>query len=63
MLAVMAVDCYANGRAFAAPLEAYQLVYLGPIMVAFLIGTVIFGRRVDRRRESKRKVRTPAQAG
>jgi hypothetical protein len=26
MLAVMAVDCYANGRAFAAPLEAYQLV-------------------------------------
>jgi hypothetical protein len=62
LLASMAADCYVNGRSFGAPLEAYQAVYLGPIMTAFVVGTVIFGRRVNRRRESEKKTRTPARA-
>ena len=54
LLAVEVVDCYLTGREFGAPYQAYHLALQGTVLVVFLVffaGTLVFARRIDRRRQ------------
>jgi hypothetical protein len=61
VLVVDVADCTVTGRAFGAPYQAYHVALLGPIVVAYFVGMMIFARRIDRRRKSERsKVAEPS---
>ena len=51
LLAVEVVDCYLTGREFGAPYQAYHLALQGTVLVVFFAGTLVFARRIDRRRQ------------
>jgi hypothetical protein len=48
VLAVEVADCCLTGRAFGGPLEGYHIALFGPIVMVFLVGTLILARRIDR---------------